>query len=205
MSAASNRSIRSALKAGPGKTELDIALSIAVGLGLAAACGFRVFVPMLVASMAARSEYLVLGDNFEWLASTPVLWVLGVATLVEVLAYYIPWLDNLLDIVATPAAVIAGAVLATSVVSGVEPWFKWTLAAIAGGGLAGSVQLATTGIRGASTVMTGGLGNLAVSSIELVGAFGLSVISVLAPLVALVLLAMALILVARRRRWRDEA
>ena len=179
---------------------MGAALSIATGLGLAAACGFRVFVPLLVVSVAARGGHLVLGESFGWIASTPALVVLGVATLVEVLAYYIPWLNNLLDTVATPAAVVAGAVLAASVVGGFEPWLKWTLAAIAGGGLAGSVQLATTGVRGASTVMTGGLGNLAVSSIELVGAVVLSALSILWPLLALLLIALALVIIARRAR-----
>jgi hypothetical protein len=179
---------------------VDATLSIAAGLGLAAACGFRVFAPLLVVSMATRGEYLTLGENFEWIAGTPALVVLGVATLVEILAYYIPWLDNLLDTVATPAAVVAGAVLAASVVTGFEPWLKWTLAAIAGGGLAGSVHLATAGVRGVSTVMTAGLGNMVVSSIELVGAVGLSVLSIFLPLLALVVIALTLVFVARRAR-----
>jgi hypothetical protein len=179
---------------------VDAALSIAAGLGLAAACGFRVFVPLLVASVAARGGHLVLGESFDWIASTPALIVLAVATLAEVLAYYVPWLDNLLDTVATPAAVLAGAILAASVVSGFEPWLKWTLAAIAGGGLAGAVQLATAGVRGVSTLTTGGLGNMVVSSVELVVSLGLAVLSILWPLLALFGIALALVVVARRAR-----
>jgi hypothetical protein len=178
---------------------METALSIALGLGLAAACGFRVFVPLLVVSIAARTGQLTLGESFEWIGSTPALVVLIGATLAEVAAYYVPWLDNLLDTIATPAAVIAGAVLAASVVTGMSPWLKWTLAAIAGGGLAGAVQLSTTAARGASTMFTGGLGNVAVASLELVGAVGLSILSVAWPLVAIVPVGAVLLLIARRR------
>lgn len=178
---------------------MGTALSIAVGLGLAAACGFRVFAPLLVACVAARAGFLELGSGFAWIESTPALVTFAVATVAEIVAYYVPWLDNLLDVVATPAAIVAGGLLAASVVSGFDPWLKWTLAAIAGGGLAGAVQLTTTGVRGASTLMTGGLGNIAVSSIELLGAVGLSVLSIVWPLLALVVIAIALLLIARRR------
>jgi hypothetical protein len=178
---------------------VETVVSVAAGLGLAAACGFRIFAPMLVVSIAAQAGYLQLGSGFYWIGTTPALIALGVATLVEVLAYYVPWLDNLLDTIATPAAVVAGAVLAASVVTGFDPWLKWTLATIAGGGLAGAVQLTTTGVRGASTVMTGGVGNLAVSSGELVGAVSLSLLSIVFPLVALVAIAIGLLLLARRR------
>jgi len=178
---------------------LGTALSIAVGLGLAAACGFRVFAPLLVACVAARTGFLELGGGFAWIESTPALVTFGAATVAEIVAYYVPWLDNLLDTVATPAAVVAGAVLAASVVSGFDPWLKWTLAAIAGGGLAGAIQLTTTGVRGASTLTTGGVGNIVVSSVELLGAVGLSVLSIVWPLFALVAIGLALLLMARRR------
>lgn len=181
---------------------METALSIALGLGLAAACGFRVFAPLLIVGVAARSGVLALGDDFLWIASTPALVVLAVAAVAEVAAYYVPWLDNLLDTVATPAAIVAGGVLAASVVTGMEPWLKWTLAVIAGGGLAGMVQLSTTAARGASTLATGGLGNLGLATLELVGSVGLTLISIFWPLVALVLVAVVLLLVVR---WRARA
>ena len=178
---------------------MEAALSIALGLGMAAACGFRVFAPLTVVSLAARAGAVELGANFDWIASTPALVILIVATAAEVAAYYVPWLDNLFDTVATPAAVVAGAVLAASVVTGMDPWLKWTLAAIAGGGLAGAVQLSTVAARGASSLTTAGLGNLGVASLELVGAIGLSLLSIFWPLLALVVLAAALLLIVRRR------
>ncbi len=178
---------------------METALSIAVGLGLAAACGFRVFAPLLVVSVAARTGALTLGESFGWIGSTPALIVLIGATAAEVGAYYVPWLDNLLDTVATPAAVVAGAVLAASVVTGMDPWLRWSLAAIAGGGVAGAVQVSTTAARGASSLLTGGLGNAGVASIELAGAVGLSLLSIVWPLLAQVAVALLLLLIAR---WR---
>lgn len=180
---------------------MGTALSIALGLGLAAACGFRVFAPLLVVAIAARAGALDLGGEFAWIESTPALIVLAVATVLEVVAYYVPWLDNLLDSVATPAAIVAGGVLAASVVTGMEPWLKWTLAVIAGGGLAGMVQLSTTAARGASTLVTGGLGNAGLATLELVGSVGLALLSIFWPLVALVVVALVLLVVVR---WRGH-
>ena len=121
----------------------DILLSVGLGLGLSAACGFRIFVPFLAMSGAAHAGYLQLDGRFEWIGSTPALIVFGVATLLEIGAYYLPWLDNLLDSVASPAAVIAGVVATASVVTDMDPLLKWSLAVIAGGGLAGAVQAVT--------------------------------------------------------------
>ncbi len=183
----------------------ETALSICIGLGLAAACGFRVFVPLLVVNLAARAGFLSLGESFQWLESTPALLAFAGATVLEVGAYYIPWIDNLLDIVSSPAAVTAGTVLSASVITGIDPFFKWTLAAIAGGGIAGGVQLLSSGTRGASTVLTAGLGNFAVSSAELTGSVLFSIASVVVPVVAMILLlVLTLFAVSRLRRRRYQ-
>jgi hypothetical protein len=111
-------------------------LSILAALGLAAACGFRVFVPLLLVSLAARSGHLELSQGFAWIGSTPALICFGTATVLEVLAYYVPVVDNFLDSVATPAAIVAGVVVSAAVMTDIEPWLKWSLATVAGGGLA---------------------------------------------------------------------
>lgn len=180
-------------------------LSICLGLGLAAACGFRIFLPLLVVNLAARAGYVTLAGSFEWLQSTPALFAFAAATLLEIGAYYIPWLDNLLDSAAAPAAVTAGTVLSASVITGMDPLFQWTLAAIAGGGVAGGVQVLTTGARGASTLLTGGLGNFAVASAELGGSLLFSVLALVVPVVAvLLLIGLTLVAVSRLRRRRLE-
>jgi hypothetical protein len=167
-------------------------LSVLLGIGLSAACGFRIFVPFLLVGIAAKTGHLTLGETFAWLASTPALVALGVATIVEVGAYYVPWLDHLLDVVATPAAVVAGMIMTASVVTGLDPMLKWTLALIAGGGIAGTVQALTVGTRKVSLLTTGGFGNPVVATVELFGAVFLTVLAIALPLLAFAVIAWAL-------------
>ena len=158
--------------------------SILLGIGLSAATGFRIFVPFLVASIASLTGYLPLSPSFEWIGTYPALIVFGAATILEITAYFIPWFDNLLDSIATPAAFIAGAILMVAVVSGLPPLAKWALAIIAGSGAAGIVQTGTTMTRAASTTTTGGLANPVVSTVEAGSAFGLSLLAIFIPVIA---------------------
>lgn len=187
---------------------MDLFFNVCLGLGLAAACGFRIFVPFLVMSAAAHLGYLGVDGRFEWIGSTPALIVFGVATLMEIGAYYLPWLDNLLDTVAAPTAVVAGVVATASVVTDADPLLKWTLAVIAGGGLAGAVQALTSGARGASTLTTGGLANPIISTFEAGGAFGLAALAIALPVVALLVVVLffaSVVRFLRRRRQRVSA
>ena len=165
----------------------DIAISIALGIGLAAATGFRVFLPLLVTSIAAYTGHLQLSDNFSWLGSLPAMTMLAVAACVEVLAYYIPAVDNLLDTISTPAALVAGTLVAAATITSLPPAVKWATAIIAGGGVAGITQAMTALLRAKSTVMTGGLGNPVLSTVELVGALLLALLALVAPLLAIAL------------------
>src|SRR5262249_48211351 len=148
------------------KISMETLMSVCVGIGLSAACGFRVFVPLLAMSVAAHSGHLSLGHGFEWIGSNPALIAFSVATVVEIDGYYILWVDTL----ASPAAVVAGTVVTASAVADMSPFLKWSLAVIAGGGVAGVVQSGTVLTRAASTVTTGGLGNPVVATLELFGA-----------------------------------
>ncbi|MCB1625421.1 MAG: DUF4126 domain-containing protein [Pseudomonadales bacterium] len=167
-------------------SELQIALSVALGIGLAAAVGFRVFLPLLIASIAAYSGHLNLTSGFEWLGTLPAIVMLGVAAVLEILAYYVPGVDNALDAVATPLALVAGTVVAAAVMTDMPPLVKWTTAIIAGGGAAGLTQGTTALLRAKSTTMTGGLGNAVVATGELGGAIGISLLALVAPIVALI-------------------
>ncbi len=171
---------------------MEAFLSVILGIGLSAACGFRIFLPFLIVGAAARTGHLTLGESFVWMGSTPALIAFGVATILEIAAYYVPWLDHLLDVLATPAAIVAGMVMTASVVTGLDPMLKWTLALIAGGGISGTVQALTVGTRKASLVTTGGLANPVVSTLELFGALALTLLAIALPLVALAMLAWAL-------------
>lgn len=179
-------------------------LGIAIGIGLAAACGFRIFVPPLALSIAALSGHLYLAPGFEWMGTWPALTAFAVATALEIAAYYIPWVDNLLDTAATPIAAAAGIIMAASCITDVSPFLKWTLAVIAGGGGAGLIQILTVKTRALSSLFTGGLANWVVSTVETVCATFVSLLVVLVPILALILLsaflAAALAWVTRRQR-----
>jgi len=177
---------------------METLLGIAVGIGLSAACGFRVFVPLLMMNLASLGGYLHLGSGFEWIGSSPATIIFATATVAEVLAYYIPWMDHILDVIATPAAVVAGVIATASVVTDVSPLLKWTLALIAGGGAAAIVQGATSTLRLKSSALTGGLGNPLVATGEWIGAIITALLAIIVPLICLALLIVLVILVVRK-------
>ena len=182
----------------------DFALSIALGIALAAATGFRVFLPMLIVSGAAYTGHLPLNDSFAWLGTPYALTMLSVAALAEILAYYVPVVDNLLDALVTPAALIAGTLVSAAVMTDVPPMVKWTAAVIAGGGVAGLTQGLTGILRAHSTVLTGGLGNSIIATAELGGAVLISFLALVAPAVAIALVMLFLLVAIRlvRRLFR---
>ena len=165
---------------------METMLSVFLGVGLAAACGFRIFIPLLIMSIASLSGQLALSPEFEWIATYPALAAFSIATIFEVAAYYIPWIDNLLDTIAVPAATIAGTIVMASAVSDVSPFMKWALAVIVGGGVAGTIQGFTSITRIASTATTGGLGNPVVSTAEAGGSIIMSILAITLPIVAVI-------------------
>ena len=171
---------------------------IALGIGLAAATGFRVFLPLLIAGLAAHFGHLPLSDNFDWLASMPALVMLGTAAALEVLAYYIPGVDHALDVVASPATLVAGVVASAAVMTDLPPSVLWPVAIIGGGGIAGLTKGSAALVRAKSGLMTGGLANPAVSTVETVGATGLSLFAIALPFLALVAVVLLLVWVVRK-------
>ena len=189
-------------------SESDIALSVALGIGLAAAAGFRVFLPLLVMSAAAITGNLPLSEGFAWLGTPTALAMLSAAAFLEVLAYYIPGVDNLLDALAAPAAILAGVIASAAVMTDLPPIVKWTTAVIAGGGAAGLIHGASAAIRAGSTFGTGGLANSLVATTELAGGLFISLLALVAPLAALVLLVIigvAAVRLLRRLRRQPHA
>jgi hypothetical protein len=85
---------------------MDIAIGASMGIGLAAACGLQVFLPCLIAAVAAWAGVFVPAPEFAWVTSPVALVTLGVAAVAEVGAMHLPWLDHALDVVASPAAVV---------------------------------------------------------------------------------------------------
>ena len=167
---------------------METLLSLGIGLGLSAACGFRIFVPLLGMSIASMSGHLSLASGFQWIGTWPALSAFATATVLEVGAYYIPWLDHFLDMIGAPVAVVAGIIATASVVGDVSPFLKWTLAVIAGGGAAGILHTGTAAARAVSSATTAGFGNFLISSAELLGSVLTTFLAISAPLVAVVLI-----------------
>lgn len=187
---------------------MDSVLGILVGVGLAAACGFRVFVPLLVLGLASRAGMVNLGDSLGWVGTWPAVIAFGSASVAEVVAYKVPWLDHLLDTLASPAAVIAGTIVAASqigAIGDVDPFLQWSGAIIAGGGAAGVVQTATVSTRAASTVGTAGVLNPVISAGQSVLSVIASILAVAAPVVAVIFIVIVVVAVIRLLMWLRKA
>ncbi len=192
----------------PDLVAFDVIRSVALGFALAAAVGLRIFVPLLVVSAAAYTGHIELSGGLAWLGSPAALIVLAVATLLEIVAYKVPWLDNLLDAAGAPVAVLAGTLMMASALEGADPLLRWTMAAIAGGGTAGAVHGSLAVLRKLSSLTTGGLANPLISAAEGIGSLALSVVALLVPIAALVAAALTVALVValvRRVRSRRPA
>ncbi len=180
---------------------MEMLLAVCLGVGLSAACGFRIFVPMLIASLASKAGMMPLGEGFHWISSDAAMAAFLIATFVEVGAFYLPWLDNALDSLTAPAAMVAGILLAAASMHSMPPMMKWSIAVIAGGGSAGVIHTGVASLRLGSTAATGGLANPVVSTIEWIGSIVMSLFSIFLPLLA-ALLTLVLLLAFVRLAWR---
>jgi hypothetical protein len=186
-------------------TSMEALVSLALGVALAAAVGLRIFVPLLVVSVAAYFGKIHVAPSFAWLGTVPAMAMLGVAAVVEIAAYYMPGVDNLLDAIATPVAIGAGTMMVAAPLWDMPPLLKWTAAVIAGGGAAGLTHGVTSLLRAKSTLATGGLANPLVATTELGGALGLSLLALALPVLALLLvvvMVLAIFWMLRRLRGR---
>ena len=177
-------------------------LAALMGLSLASASGFRVFLPPFILSLAVRTDTFVnldlSGTEFAAFDSNAAVIVLGIACLAEFGAYYVPWLDNLLDTIATPAAVLSGVGMSSMVLVGTDPIMQWSFAIIAGGGSAGIIQLTTVAIRGLSSTLTLGFGNSFVASGENIASVVLTIAALIAPLIAAIFAIIIILLLLRQ-------
>ncbi|WCO03075.1 DUF4126 domain-containing protein [Psychroserpens ponticola] len=172
-------------------------ISIFLGIGLSASVGFRVFVPLFALSLASYFNVWELNESWMWIGSLTAVVTLGVATLVEIFAYYIPYIDNVLDAIAIPLAAIAGTAVMVSTVADLSPVITWALAIIAGGGTAAAVAGSSGTIRLASTSTTGGIANPLVSTIETGTSVVMSAFSIFIPVIAFIFVIIILYVIFR--------
>lgn len=184
--------------------DAEFITAVAIGIGLAASSGFRVFVPMLVAAVAARTGLLPLNESFQWLSSTTAIVCFATATLIEIVAYYIPFIDNLLDTLSGPLALIAGTLLLTSVLPIESGFLKWITGAAVGGGAALTVESGSAITRLMSTKLTAGTANPIVATGENVAALGSSILSLFIPFVIVALFLLLVIFIISRLRKRKR-
>ncbi|MEE9362165.1 MAG: DUF4126 domain-containing protein [Cellulophaga sp.] len=170
-------------------------ISIFLGIGLAASVGFRVFLPLFALSLASYFGVWDLNESWQWIGSLAALVILGVATIIEIFAYFIPWVDNLLDSVSIPLAAIAGTAVMVSTVANLDPVITWSLAIIAGGGTATAIKGSAATGRLASTATTGGLGNPVIAAAETGTAVVVATASIFAPMIAAVLVVVILVVI----------
>ncbi|MFI1744075.1 DUF4126 domain-containing protein [Thalassobellus sediminis] len=174
---------------------IETIISICLGVGLAASVGFRVFLPLFALSLASYFDIWQLNESWQWIGSTTALITLGVATVVEIFAYFIPYIDNLLDSIAVPLAALAGTAVMMSTVADLSPVVTWSLAIIAGGGTAAAIAGTSSTTRLASTATTGGLANPIVATIETGTSVVMSIISIFFPVLAIVLVVILFIVI----------
>ncbi len=167
--------------------------SIALGLGLGIAAGFRAFVPFLVLSVASVFGHLSLTDSLSWLDNPEVLVGLVVAVVFEILSYSIPFLDHITDVLAVPLAGMAGTILMASATGGLDPFSQWGLAIVAGGGSAITVKGLAGFTRLFSTATTGGLGNFLVAIGELIAAVAMTILTLTLPIIGVMAIAVFLV------------
>ncbi len=182
---------------------LPYLLSAFIGIGLAAASGFRVFLPMFAVSLASYMGWIPMSESFEWLAGLPTLITTAIAMIFEILAYYIPIVDHLLDTLSVPLATLAGSVLFASQFADLGTFPQWALALIAGGGTAAAISSGFAGTRAASTATTGGLGNSVVATTETAGAGIMSILALAAPIIAAIaaIILVITVLVLGKKLW----
>ena len=165
-----------------------------LGIGLSAACGFRVFVPPLTISIAALYFGVQLPEGIAWFGTFPAFFAFLTAMLLEVGAYYVPWLDNALDHISGPAALIAGTLITAAFLTGMDPWLQWTLALVAGGGSAATIQTLTSTTRLSSLLGTMGLANPLIATAENILAVVFSAMAFVFPAITVVALAVIIAL-----------
>tara|TARA_B100001109_G_C18624243_1_gene362949 strand:+ start:23 stop:628 length:606 start_codon:yes stop_codon:yes gene_type:complete len=163
-------------------------VSIFLAIGLSAACGFRIFVPPLSYGLLYKAGLVQLGESWTWIGNDFVLAILALAAVLEICAYFIPWIDNLLDTLATPASVLAGTILSASCLSDFSPELQWILSLITGVSITGGFQVATVTIRGASSVFTGGLANPLFTIFEDVISLVITLTMIISPILGIFLI-----------------
>ena len=183
--------------------------SIFLAFGLAAACGFRIFIPPLTYGLLYKADLVQLAEGWYWIGNDWVIAVLALTALIEIIGNLVPWLDNLLDVIATPTAIIAGTILSAACLNEIDPGLKWMLSIMSGVLVTGGFQLTTVSVRGLSSIFTGGLINPIISFIEDLISLVISISIILFPVLGIFIIILIALFLRRiyislkKRKWRN--
>lgn len=175
----------------------EVLISIFLGIGLAAAVGFRVFLPLLILSLAGYCDVISLNESWQWIGSITAVITLGVATLIEIFGYYIPWFDNILDTIALPLATLAGTAVMVATITNLDPVITWALAIIAGGGTAAVIKGNASAARLTSSTTTAGFANPILTTVETGISTLMSILSIFVPIIAFILVLVLFFIIFR--------
>lgn len=184
---------------------IEIFVALMLGVSLSACCGFRVFLPLLLASLASYFNWLPEGisTTIPWLGSLQAVITFSIAALIEIVGYYLPVVDNFLDMIATPLAIAAGTLLTGSFLQIDNEMIKWALGLIVGGGAAGVVQGGTVLTRLLSSKTTLGTGNglfaTGENTMALTGTIFSFIVPVIAGVLALIIIGLMIYFMKRAR------
>jgi len=174
---------------------VEYVISLLIGISLSATSGFRIFVPLLVISIASLAGWIELTPAFAWVGTYPALVALGVAAVLELIGYYIPFVDNLLSSFAVPVSLIAGTLITAAVLVDFPPVLAWALAIITGGGAALGSSMVSNTVHTGSTVSTAGTVNPVISFFESLFSLLMSFLAVLLPVIAFLVFAFMLFII----------
>lgn len=158
--------------------------------GLAVSSGVNTYLPLFIMALFARSTHVIrLSPRFQFLTSDQALIILGLLAACEVLAQKFPVLDNVWDLLHTLLRPLAGAIAAGATLDASSA-FETVLAMLVGGSLAAAAHSTKSSLRLASTSKTFGAANLAISLGEDAAVVTGTLLSVYAPWVMLVVVAL---------------
>jgi hypothetical protein len=179
-------------------------INVFSAFGLSASAGLNAYIPLLTISLLAKFTNLIqLREPWNVLTDWWIIGVLVFLSLIEFFADKVPAVNHINDVVQTFVRPAAGAVAfaaSANVVSNVHPVLALGMGLL----ISGTVHAAKAGLlRPAVTATTGGTANVAVSMAEDFVAFGISVLSIVIPVViaAIIILVTAWIIF----RWRHSS
>ncbi len=173
---------------------------ILMAVSLSACCGLRAFVPITAVSILAWSGHLVLAPSFTWLGEPLTVGIFALAAILEIVADKFPGLDHALDAAGLVIKPLAGALLASSIITGMDPNLSLVLGIITGVAMAGSVSFVKAKTRLLTAAFTGGTASPLMSVAEDVGSIGGTALGIMLPLLMGVV-----VLVSVAFMWRKAA